>query len=117
MNSSSQDHAPTGAATLRAAPQELNHLDPSRWEVEVRVDGERVLTIGSHGYLCGYHDIDRFGDAVRAAAEHLKSFIGSGEPEPCFACGGSGQERWMGECGEEVGPCSVCGPTGQELSV
>lgn len=89
---------------------DIDRLDPTRWEVSVNVDGTNVLTIGSHGYLAGYSDIDQFGDAVRAAAEHLKAFIGTGEPEPCFACGGSGHERWMGECGEEIGPCSVCGP-------
>jgi hypothetical protein len=75
-------------------------LDPVRWEVTVRVDGENVLTIGSHGYLTGYAEIDRYGDAVRAAAEHLKSFIGTGEPIPCFACG---------EIDGAPSSCPVCG--------
>jgi hypothetical protein len=104
--------APQSSAPETEATCDLEALDPKRWEVSVNVDGTNVLTIGSHGYLAGYHDIDRFGDAVRAAGEHLLSFIGTGEPTPCFACGGSGRERWLGECGEEVGPCSVCQPEG-----
>lgn len=94
------------AVPLPASP---DGLDPKNWEVEVRIDGERVLTIG-HSHLSGIEDIDRYGDTVRTCAEHLKSFIGSGEPEPCFGCGGSGKERWMGWNGEEDGPCSICQP-------
>jgi hypothetical protein len=109
------------AATANAAPTpsqaELGDLDPTRWEVDVRVCGERVLTIGSHGYLSGVEDIDRYGDAVRAASEHLRSFIGSGEIPPCFACDGTGQERWMGACGEEVGPCTLCSEVPEDVEL
>lgn len=122
QGSSGADRAASPASGLTASetPRDLESLDPSRWEVSVRVDGEDMLTIGSHGYLAGYSEIDRYGDAIRAAAEHLASFIGTGEPVPCFACDGSGQERWVGYGGnEEVGPCPVCGdsPEDQELPI
>ena len=79
-------------------------LDPSLWEVEIRIGGERVLTIG-HSHLSGIPNIDDYGDTVRTCAEHLLSFIGSGDPAPCFACGGYDDgEQFM---------CEVCG--GDEL--
>lgn len=89
--------AHVASATATEATCDLEALDPKRWEVSVNVDGTNVLTIGSHGYLAGHSDIDRFGDAVRAAGEHLLSFIGAGEPAPCFYCMDDG------------GPCEVCG--------
>jgi hypothetical protein len=45
------------------------------WEVEVRVNGETILTIGNN-HLCGIEDIDSHADVVRTCAEHLSSFIG-----------------------------------------
>lgn len=98
-----------GAKAEESSVEAPVDLDPRDWEVEVRLSGERILTIG-HSHLSGLSDIERYGDAVRNCAEHLMSFIGTGEPTPCFACGDSGQERWMGAAGEEVGPCSVCSP-------
>jgi len=85
-------------------------LDQKSWEVEVRLQGTRILTLG-HDHLAGVYDIDKYADAVRTCGEHLLAFIGNGEPVECFACHGSQQERWVGNGGnEEVGPCSVCCP-------
>jgi hypothetical protein len=59
-----------------------------RWEVEVRVDGESVLVIGSH--LSGVSNIEDFADVVRQAGEHLLSFIGPAapvlDPATCTLC-------------------------------
>ena len=75
--SRSASQKPTTSNHAGSLPaNDLSALDPSRWEVDVRVCGERVLTIGSHGHLSGYENIHLYSDAVRAAAEHLQSFIG-----------------------------------------
>lgn len=60
------------------------------WEVEVRVDGEQVVTIGSEGYLAGLADaeLDQHAEAVREAGKHLLAFIGDGKLVACFLCGG-----------------------------
>ena len=49
------------------------------WEVEIRVNGESVLTIGggSAAHLAGDPEID--SDIVRTCAQHLLGFIG--EPQ------------------------------------
>lgn len=49
------------------------------WEVEVRVNGTDILTIGS-SHLCGVNNIDDYADTVRMAAEHLLAFIGLPAP-------------------------------------
>lgn len=49
---------------------------PETWEVEIRVDGETILTIGSGGRLCGVENIEDHADLVRHCAEHLNCFIG-----------------------------------------
>ncbi len=91
VQGSSRDHAPAiGSA-----------LDGKDWEVEVRICGEQVLTIGSSGYLAGLSDIDQYGDTVRACAQSLASFIGDGEPTPCFACRDEGDEGGCPVCGAE----------------
>lgn len=46
-----------------------------QWEVEVRVDGETVLSIGS-GYLSGVNDLGPYAATIRNCAEHLMAFIG-----------------------------------------
>lgn len=51
------------------------------WSVTISIDGDRVLTI-EPGMLAGIPDIDKYGDEVRTAAEHLLAFIGPAEPEP-----------------------------------
>lgn len=43
------------------------------WEVEVRVNGETILTIGSN-HLSGVEDPD--ADIIRTCAEHLLGFVG-----------------------------------------
>lgn len=45
------------------------------WEIELRVNGTDILTIGSN-HLCGINNIDDYGDTVRMAAEHMLAFIG-----------------------------------------
>lgn len=104
-------NAALASSPPESSAQPARYLDPTLWEVEVRVSGERILTIG-HSHVSGVSEpeLERYAEVVRNCAEHLRSFIGSGEPTPCFACGDSGQERWMGANGEEVGPCSVCSP-------
>jgi hypothetical protein len=77
--------------------ERLRDVDHGSWEVEIRIEGESVLTIG-HTHLAGIEDIDRYADAVRTCAEHLLSFIGSGESEPCFLCGSTTEEGCTGEC-------------------
>lgn len=60
------------------------------WEVELRVNGEPVLTIGQGeigGWLSGVPNIEDHADLVREAADHLRSFIGPPDPQPCFFCG------------------------------
>ena len=49
---------------------------PKSWEVEIRADGETILTIGS-SHLSGAEDIDAYADIVRNCAQHLLSFIGA----------------------------------------
>jgi hypothetical protein len=56
---------------------------PESWEVEIRLKGEAILTIGSWG-LCGVGNIADHADLVRHCAEHLNSFIGTEEATPFF---------------------------------
>ncbi len=59
------------------ATDEPAFTEPVRtWEVEVRVNGTDILTIGSN-HMCGINNIDDYADTVRMVAEHLLSFIGS----------------------------------------
>lgn len=70
------------------------------WSVTVSINGEGVLTI-EPGMLAGIPDIERYGDEVRQAAEHLLAFIGpadavyadfppSDDDPVCTDCGGTG---------------------------
>jgi hypothetical protein len=45
------------------------------WGVDIRINGERVLTIESNS-LSGIENISDFADTVRECAEHLLAFIG-----------------------------------------
>lgn len=72
-------------------------MTDQRWEVEIRVNGDSILTIASWG-LAGVENIEDHADRVRACAEHLMSFIGTGEPTPCFGCGDD----------PEVTDCPLC---------
>lgn len=98
-------------ADCSAAQRDLENLDTSTWGVDVRIAGVNVLTIES-GCLSGIPNISDYQRVVWNCAEHLRAFIGDPdrEPEPCFACGGSGQERLLGSSGDEVIPCSLCSP-------
>lgn len=49
------------------------------WEVEVSVDGENILSIGS-GCLAGVDNIDDYKKDVIRAGESLLSFIGHPRP-------------------------------------
>jgi len=55
-------------------------LDPKAWEVEVRLDGQSIITIG-RSHLCGLSDIEPYGDVIRECAGHLLAFIGKA-PQP-----------------------------------
>ncbi len=51
------------------------------WEVEIRVNGTDILTIGNT-HLCGISNIDDYAETVREAARHLLAFIGSPDAPP-----------------------------------
>lgn len=93
----SEPNVPTEAVS-----QDEFALDPKDWEVEVRIGGVGVLTIG-HSHLSGLSDIDRYADTVRLCGEHLLAFIGTGEPTPCFYCSGVD----IATCDPE---CPICNP-------
>ena len=57
------------------------------WEVEIRVNGDTVLTLGS-SHLSGIENIDDYVDDVRNCAQHLLSFIG--DPDSPF----QGKRKW-----------------------
>lgn len=52
---------------------------PQHWGVDVRVDGENVLTIESN-CLSGVENIHDYADAIRTCAHHLLAFIGDPAP-------------------------------------
>lgn len=53
-------------------------MSDKHWAVEVRIDGEQVLTLETDGSIAGKADLsDADEAAVRTAAEHLKSFVGA----------------------------------------
>jgi hypothetical protein len=81
-------------------------MGEKQWEVELRVDGEPVLTIGTGG-LSGDPEIMQHEDIIRKAAEHLNGFAGT-EDSRCFYCGGDGEIET-----DNNGPivkCPVCQP-------
>lgn len=53
------------------------------WEIEIRINGKSVLTIGGLGaaHVAGIENIDEYADVVREAAQHLLSFIGTAEAD------------------------------------
>ena len=51
------------------------------WGVDIRVNGELVLTIESN-CLSGIDNIADYADTVRECAHHLLAFIGDGVAEP-----------------------------------
>jgi len=53
---------------------------PKSWEVEIRISGESILTIGSWG-LSGIDNISDHADLVRHCADHLHAFIGPEETD------------------------------------
>jgi len=53
---------------------------PESWEVEIRMSGETILTIGSWG-LSGIENISDHADLVRHCADHLNAFIGAEETD------------------------------------
>lgn len=55
--------------------------EKQHWAVEVRVDGEQVITIESDCSLAGINPLGPYEDSVRAAAENLTAFIGRRPPE------------------------------------
>lgn len=54
--------------------------EKQHWAVEVRVDGEQVITIESDFSLAGINPLGPYEESVRLAAEHLTSFIGRRPP-------------------------------------
>ena len=71
------------------------------WSVTVSRNGEELVTIESN-CLSGKSDLtDEDGDVIRAAAEHLHSFIGPKRLDHCPICGqkdDGGQRCVMGGC-------------------
>jgi hypothetical protein len=55
-------------------------VDVQHWGVDVRINGERVLTIESN-CLSGIDNISDYAETVRECAHHLLGFIGEGKPE------------------------------------
>jgi len=51
------------------------------WGVDIRVNGERALTIESNS-LSGINNIADYADTVLECAHHLLAFIGDGVAEP-----------------------------------
>ena len=45
------------------------------WEVTVKVDNEKVITI-SDGHISGIDDVSDYEDEIRECAKHLLGFIG-----------------------------------------
>jgi len=52
---------------------------PESWEVEIRVNCDTILTIGSWG-VSGVENMDPYADLIRHCAKHLLAFIGPEEP-------------------------------------
>lgn len=80
-------------------------MDIQHWGVDVRVNGERVLTIESN-CLSGISDIEKFGDVIRGCAHHLLAFIGDGKPDDTWELGttpNTGSPKLVcPECGMEA---------------
>ncbi|MGN7710807.1 hypothetical protein [Agrobacterium radiobacter] len=54
--------------------------EKQHWAVEVRVDGEQVITIESDCSLAGINPLGPYEESVRLAAENLNAFIGRRPP-------------------------------------
>lgn len=67
---------------------EIHIPEVKSWEVEIRINGESVLTIGGKAaaHVAGIENIVDYADTVRDAAQHLISFIGMPIPN-CEMCG------------------------------
>lgn len=50
--------------------------EKQHWAIEVRVDGEQVITIESDCSLAGINPLGPYEESVRQAAENLTAFIG-----------------------------------------
>lgn len=55
--------------------------DVEHWGVDIRINGERVLTIESN-CLSGIDNIDDYRETVIECARHLLAFIGEDKPKP-----------------------------------
>ena len=77
-----------------------------RWEVELRIDGRSVLIIGP-GFLSGDHDISRYSELVKEAAENLMAF-GVSEESKCFYCDGYGEIET--DNNGTIVKCPICSP-------
>ena len=54
--------------------------EKQHWAVEVRVDGEQVITIESDFSLAGINPLGPYEESIRLAAENLTAFIGRRPP-------------------------------------
>lgn len=54
--------------------------EKQHWAVEVRVDGEQVITIESDFSLAGINPLGPYEESVRQAAENLTAFLGRRPP-------------------------------------
>ena len=50
-------------------------VSPQHWGIDIRIDGERVLTIESNG-ISGIEDIGKYDQIIKEIAQNLLSFIG-----------------------------------------
>lgn len=61
------------------------------YSVTVLKWGEPILTI-EHSMISGKSTLTQEDeDAIRDGGRHLTSFAGTGEPQPCFACGSTAE--------------------------
>lgn len=76
------DEKANASATRRLSRNRMTAPLVQHWAVEVRVNGEAILTIESNNNLCGVANIDDYADVVRTCARHLSSFIGPDRQSP-----------------------------------
>lgn len=66
-------------------------MDVKHWGVDIRVNGERVLTIESI-CLSGVDDIAKYREVIQGCAHHLLGFIGDGKPDDTLELGTDSQQ-------------------------
>lgn len=76
------------------------------WRVEVLTHDGELIAIEPE-MLAGKSDLSEADvETIRDCARQLLAFAGSGEPQPCFICGGTGIDGYDPE--DRLVPCPVC---------